>query len=46
VSFTHPVGDGLHSAIIKATRPAEATATAAPTVTRRELPVVQQSGCC
>jgi SAM-dependent methyltransferase len=44
VAFTRPVGDGVHSAIIKATRPAEATA--APTATRRELPVVQQAGCC
>jgi arsenite methyltransferase len=46
VSFTHPVGDGLHSAIIKATRPADATDVAGPTAVRRELPVVQQSGCC
>jgi arsenite methyltransferase len=46
VSFTHPVGDGLHSAIIKATRPADATDMAGPTAARRELPVVQQSGCC
>jgi SAM-dependent methyltransferase len=47
VAFTHPVGDGLHSAIIKATRPADATSTAAvATAVRRELPVVQQSGCC
>jgi arsenite methyltransferase len=48
VAFTHRVGDGLHSAIIKATRPAgPATAgAAAPGGTRRELPVVQQSGCC
>ena len=46
VSFTHRVGDGLHSAIIKATRPADATDLAGPTATRRELPVVQQSGCC
>jgi arsenite methyltransferase len=47
VSFTHQVGDGLHSAIIKATRPADTTAAAAmPTAARRELPVVQQSGCC
>jgi arsenite methyltransferase len=47
VTFTHPVGDGLHSAIIKATRPADPTAAAAgPTAARRELPVVQQSGCC
>jgi arsenite methyltransferase len=45
VSFTHQVGDGLHSAIIKATRPADTT-TAVPTAARRELPVVQQSGCC
>jgi arsenite methyltransferase len=44
VTFTHQVGDGLHSAIIKATRPSDATAAA--TATRRELPVAQQSGCC
>ena len=47
VAFTHQVGDGLHSAIIKATRPADATSTAAvATAIRRELPMVQQSGCC
>ncbi len=46
VAFTHQVGDGLHSAIIKATKPADADAVAAPTGARRELPVVQQSGCC
>jgi arsenite methyltransferase len=47
VTFTHPVGDGLHSAIIKATRPADATSTAAvATAVRREISVVQQSGCC
>jgi arsenite methyltransferase len=47
VRFTHPVGDGLHSAIIKATTPADATSAAAvATATRRELSVVQQSGCC
>jgi arsenite methyltransferase len=45
VTFTHPVGDGLHSAIVKATRPAEAAAAVA-TGARRELPVVQQAGCC
>jgi SAM-dependent methyltransferase len=45
VTFTHEVADGLHSAIIKATRPADASSAAA-TATRRELPVVQQSGCC
>jgi arsenite methyltransferase len=47
VTFTHQVGDGLHSAIIKATRPADAPSTGAvATAPRRELPVVQQSGCC
>jgi len=47
LSFTHPVGDGLHSAIIKAARPADATSAAAvPAASGRELPVVQQSGCC
>jgi hypothetical protein len=45
VTFTHSVGDGIHSAIIKATRPAEATA-AVPAGARQELPVVQQSDCC
>jgi SAM-dependent methyltransferase len=45
VVFTHQVGDGLHSAIIKATRPADTTSAAA-TASRRELPVVQQSSCC
>jgi SAM-dependent methyltransferase len=43
VRFTHQVGDGLHSAIVKATRPA-AAAVAAPA--RRQLPVVRQSRCC
>jgi arsenite methyltransferase len=47
VSFSHQVGDGLHSAIIKATKPAEATsAVTVPTGDRRELPVAQRSGCC
>jgi arsenite methyltransferase len=47
VGFTHQVGDGLHSAIIKATRPADTTASAAAaTTSRRELPVVHQPGCC
>jgi arsenite methyltransferase len=45
VTFTHQVGDGLHSAIIKATRPLDTTDARLPTA-RRELPVVQQSGCC
>ena len=45
VTFTHQVGDGVHSAIIKATRPADPTPAVA-TGTRRELPIVEQSGCC
>ena len=40
VAFTHQVGDGLHSAIVKGTRPAD------PAVTLRELPVIRQAGCC
>jgi arsenite methyltransferase len=43
VAFTHQVGDGLHGAIIKATRPVAATAAPAA---RTELPVVQQPDCC
>jgi SAM-dependent methyltransferase len=46
VSFTHQVGDGLHSAIIKAIRPNDPAAAAAPATACRELPVVEQSGCC
>jgi arsenite methyltransferase len=45
VTFTHSVGDGIHSAIIKATKPAE-SAAAVPAGARQELPVVQQSDCC
>jgi arsenite methyltransferase len=44
VTFTHEAADGLHSAIIKATRPADSAT--ADTTARRELPVVQESGCC
>jgi len=44
VTFTHQVGDGLHSAIIKATRPRAAVTD--PTATRSELRVVGQAGCC
>jgi arsenite methyltransferase len=46
VSFTHQVGDGLHSAIIKAIRPTDPAAAAGSATARRELPVVEQSGCC
>jgi arsenite methyltransferase len=44
VDFTHQVADGLHGAIIKATRPVAATVV--PTAVRTELPVVQQPDCC
>ena len=44
VTFTHQVADGLHSAIIKATKPAATTTL--PTATRGELPAVGQSSCC
>jgi arsenite methyltransferase len=47
VRFTHQVGDGLHSAIIKATRPADSTTAAAMTTAAgRELPVLQRSRSC
>jgi arsenite methyltransferase len=45
VVFTHQVGDGLHSAIVKAVRPLDTTDARMPTV-RRELPMVHGSGCC
>jgi arsenite methyltransferase len=44
VDFTHQVADGLHGAIIKATRPVAAAVV--PTAARTELPVVQQPDCC
>jgi arsenite methyltransferase len=44
VDFTHQVADGLHGAIIKATRPVAAAVV--PTAVRTELPVVQQPNCC
>ena len=49
VTFTHQVGDGLHSAVIKATKPvdvdsAAATATASPS--RTTLPMACDSTCC
>ena len=48
VAFTHQVGDGLHSAIIKATKPtdADAATTATAPVGRTTLPMVSGSGCC
>jgi len=48
VAFTHRVGDGLHSAIIKATKPTDAdpvTTMTAP-AGRTTLPMASDSGCC
>jgi len=44
VDFTHQVADGLHGALIKATRPVAASVV--PTAAGSELPVVQQPDCC
>jgi len=48
VAFTHQVGDGLHSAIIKATKPTTGgRPTRATTVAGRDtLPIASQPGCC
>jgi arsenite methyltransferase len=43
VTFTHQVADGLHSAIIKAHKPA---AVAAAPVGRTELPLADNRACC
>ena len=42
VAFTHRLGDGLHSAIITATKPAARQLAK----TTGQLPVVQSTGCC
>jgi arsenite methyltransferase len=51
VSFTHQVGDGLHSAIVKASKPADVSAGPYPgtqpmVAGGRALPLVDQQGCC
>jgi SAM-dependent methyltransferase len=48
VTFTHQVGDGLHSAIIKASKPVDAEPSAAATnpASRTALPLASQPGCC
>jgi arsenite methyltransferase len=48
VSFTHQVADGLHSAIIKATKPVDAkpAAGAAIPASRTSLPLASDSSCC
>ena len=43
VTFTHRVGDGLHSAIIKATRPTGATAAAPSPTLRGTTPAVPRT---
>ncbi|HSO56309.1 MAG TPA: arsenite methyltransferase [Actinomycetes bacterium] len=48
VTFTHQVGDGLHSAIIKATKPAatDVVTPASAPIGRTTLPMASDSACC
>jgi arsenite methyltransferase len=48
VAFTHQLGDGLHSAIIKATKPTDPSQANGVTASagRTALPLVTQPGCC
>jgi SAM-dependent methyltransferase len=48
VAFTHQVGDGLHSAIIKATKPSDGDSVTTVTAAagRTVLPMAADSGCC
>jgi hypothetical protein len=48
VAFTHQVGDGLHSAIVKATKPVDASPAIGVTVSAGQaaLPLASQPGCC
>src|SRR5215216_6390430 len=48
VAFTHQVGDGLHSAIIKATKPTDTTQPTGVSVSAGQaaLPLASQPGCC
>jgi len=48
VSFTHQVGDGLYSAVIKSTKPTDpdsATSETAP-AGRARLPMISDAACC
>jgi arsenite methyltransferase len=49
VTFTHQVGDGLHSAIVKASKPADVPTGpqtgSQPAASSRVLPLVDQQGC-
>jgi hypothetical protein len=48
VAFTHQVGDGLHSAIIKATKPVDTSQPTGVTASAGQaaLPRAAQPGCC
>jgi arsenite methyltransferase len=48
VSFTHQVGDGIHNAIIKGTKPVDARPAVAATTSagRTTLPLASDSSCC
>jgi SAM-dependent methyltransferase len=48
VTLTHQVGDGLHSAIIKATKPVDTSRPTGVTVSAGQaaLPLASQPGCC
>jgi arsenite methyltransferase len=48
VALTHQVGDGLHSAIITATKPtgADSATTATAPTGRTRLPMASDSACC
>jgi hypothetical protein len=48
VSFTHQVGDGLHSTIFKATKPTntDPATTATTPASTTSLPLASDSGCC
>jgi arsenite methyltransferase len=48
VAFSHQVGDGLHSAIIKATKPTDAIQAIGVTASagHAALPIASQPGCC
>ena len=47
VSFTHQVGDGLHSAIIKATKPTTSQPNGLTVAAGHPaLPLASQAGCC
>jgi SAM-dependent methyltransferase len=44
ITPTHGVADGMHAAIIRAVKSAEATTADSPS--RRELPMIAKAGCC